>query len=61
MSRSELNTSLREAERSDAYMVAVWRVENGRVVLFRYTRNFPFADLDGAVELLRENLDEMRA
>jgi len=52
----EILQQLAAAVATDAWMVGVWRVADGRVYLDRTTINFPNGDLDTAVQLLEDNL-----
>jgi hypothetical protein len=53
-----LDGAWQRAQQQDKYMVAVWYVEDGKLVVYRQTHNFPVADLGKAVELLGQNLKE---
>lgn len=48
------------AQRSGKFMVAVWRVEDGKVHLDRKTENFPTDDFGSALQLLRVELEKER-
>lgn len=42
-------------------MIALWRVDNGALIMERETRDFPKDDFPEAVRMLRDNLsDETR-
>lgn len=48
---------LQKAEQAGRYMVAIWRVEEGKLQLYRMTENFPVVDFENAINLLRENIE----
>jgi hypothetical protein len=54
--KETLNTRLAAAKASASYMVAVWKVQDGKVELFRQTEGFPLADIPAALEMLQEDL-----
>jgi hypothetical protein len=49
------------AIQSGHYMMAIWRVENGKVHFWRMTSGFPKADFQNAVALLAEDLSKERS
>lgn len=49
---------LNRAVKSNSYMIAIWRVEDGVTHLDRHTMNFPYQDFYTAVKLLREDLEK---
>jgi len=49
--------SLVTAQATNAYMVAVFRVQDGQIKLDRTTQNFPTGDFQNCVTLLRQDLD----
>ena len=49
--------ALVRAQSTNAYMVAVYRVEDGQIKLDRTTHNFPTGDFVNCVTLLRQDLD----
>lgn len=60
---SGISRKLREqlaAAENGLFMVAIWRIEDGKIVLYRQTQNFPKLDFDSALALLREDLDRER-
>ena len=54
----DLDAHWRDARRSDAFMVAIWYVEDGTLNFFRQTKNFPRDDFDQALTMLDESLKE---
>ena len=54
--QANLQSQLDRATESSRYMVAVWRVEDGQLKMYRVTENFPKADFDIAVEMLHRDL-----
>jgi len=55
--KDELAQQLDKAKASGAYMVAVWKVQDGKVDLFRLSEKFPFVDIPTALELLTNDLE----
>lgn len=55
---AELLQQMDTAVRSEHWLFAVWRIDEGRIHLERTAVNFPTADLDKAVQLLAENLKQ---
>ena len=53
---NNLEDALNAAMASDCYLVAIWRIENGIVHLYRETESFPHEDFENAQELLRRDL-----
>jgi len=53
--------NLETACRSGKWLVAIWRVQDGKVFLDRTATDFPKADLDLAMRLIVENVQEMKA
>lgn len=51
-----LEDALNAAMASENYLVAVWRVEDGRVYLFRESHGFPEDDFETAQVLLARDL-----
>lgn len=49
--------ALVHAQSTNAYMVAIFRVEDGQIKLDRTTHNFPTGDFVNCVTLLRQDLD----
>lgn len=45
-----------DAKKAGAWMVAVWSVQGGEVRLYRQTSSFPVADMDTALDLLKQDL-----
>lgn len=57
--KDELTVALEAAKASGKYMVAVWRVADDKLELFRVTEGFPLADVPTALEMLKEDLKPM--
>lgn len=55
-----LEDALNAAMALGCYLVAVWRVENGRVHLYRELQGFPEGDLETAQDLLSSDLAAVR-
>lgn len=49
-------SALRQAIDSGSYMVAVWRIEGGKLNLFRKTEAFPVVEFNKAIEMLEADL-----
>lgn len=56
MSDNQFSVEMSKAEQSSRYMVAIWHIEDGCVVYFRQTHDFPTSDFDAAMKLLEEDL-----
>ncbi len=52
--------ALEQALRVGRYLIAVARIEAGQVRLFREARDFPPADVETALNLLRANCEPLR-
>lgn len=50
--------ALVQAQKTNAYMVVIYRVEDGLVKLSRTTQNFPTGDFDNSVKALKQDLDK---
>ena len=57
---SDVLTSLERACRSGKWLFAAWRVEDGKVFLDRTASDFPVGDLDMAMRLIVENVQELK-
>lgn len=55
----ELFKQLQVAKTSGSYMVAIWKIKNNRLDLFRMTENFPCAEVLSALDLLYGNLEPL--
>jgi hypothetical protein len=55
----ELSKQIRTAKKAGAYMVAVWKVEDDRVHLFRMSNEFPFTEIPTALELLQNDFEKL--
>lgn len=53
----DLAQRLQAAKSSGSYMVAVWKVHDGKIDLFRVTENFPFVEIPVALDMLRKDLE----
>jgi len=53
--KNPLNEELSKAKKN-SHMIAIWRIEDGQVHLYRVTHNFPVADLLTAIDLLEKDL-----
>lgn len=56
----ELIEQLKLARENGAYMMCVFRIENGRLKLYRQTQNFPMGDIKTAIKMLTEDLEGVR-
>lgn len=52
----ELQEHLQKAKESGISMIAIWRIEDGRIHLHRQMRNFPLAEIQGALDLLDKDV-----
>lgn len=55
-----LPEALAAAVEAGRYLVAVVRLAGGKLELFREARDFPPADVDNALDLLRRNCEPLR-
>ena len=53
-----MRLAIQRAVDTDCYLVAVFRFKDGVIDLDRVSNNFPRAEMDNAVNLLRVNLME---
>ncbi|MBV9124098.1 MAG: hypothetical protein JO112_12130 [Planctomycetes bacterium] len=53
----DLVAELERTLTASRHMVAFWRVEEGKIRLWRRTENFPVADFGAALDLLRAELE----
>ncbi len=47
---------MRKAVESGSYMVAVWRIDGGKLNMFRKTEAFPVVEFSKAIEMLEADL-----
>lgn len=52
----EIGRKINEAKQCGRFMVAVFQVKDGQVVLDRFTNEFPIEDRKTAVKLLQDDL-----
>jgi hypothetical protein len=57
---ADVRTTLDAAIRSEQWMIAVFRIEDGKLFLDRTAVDFPKVDLDAAIRLVVESLNELK-
>ena len=53
---AEIDNKIAEAKANGIFMLGVWTLEDGQIKLFRAMHNFPLADLENCVSLLKADL-----
>ena len=54
--KDELTVALEAAKASGKFMVAIWRVQDDKLELFRVTEGFPLADVPTALGMLKDDM-----
>jgi hypothetical protein len=55
----ELQDQIQQAKEAGVFMIAIWRVDDGKIYMHRQMRNFPLAEVMGAMELLERDLQSI--
>jgi len=58
--KDELTQQIEAARTADRYMIAVWKVQDGKLDLFRVTQKFPIADFAEALAMLQRDLQPQK-
>jgi hypothetical protein len=56
MDNKEFKKIIDTAKKSKKFMMAIWHIEDDKIILNRITEQFPVADIGTSLELLKQDL-----